>query len=741
MKPAIPVKRKSSQSAIDVWDELSELICEAGDDRGVIGDYPDPQRRLSLLEALVSPDVATSAEQLRTGKMLSDKLASLTQQFHTFSEIGNCPVVGITGMLNAGKSTLLATYLSPGGRRRVLRGVGNEQGTHRFVLWLPSLWWQQRELLSTLISFLASLFGHAPEQLSDDPEKAFAQYNGQLLSADSAAVALGRDGPGNSSRAASIDPLTVPLIASDQALNALGLGLLDCPDIQTGFLSGSASAEPASAKDQWNIVRQRKLARVGRLCSAFIVVSKFSSLHDTGLTDILTTLREAMPGVPRILAVNKVKSRYAPNVIHEQARGLLDRFGIQDLFIAYDYRSHMASTRIPPQPRRMAESTEPMPIFFAVSGSTPSQPVTTEHRYLHDLADQLDVGTLQLESLRSLTMQLENTLHDAFTWLGDCQNQRRELVRAAWQAMADACFEFMAERDSSGRAVGLRLQTSPAIIAQMSDSLCRQAPWSMRLSLKIDRSVRSLQQAVISGVNRLRLLQSATSGISRLVQLFRQGETGQVVTQVRLASEIERLDYQGCFSRLGESGLLAACDAAIARYRKEDSSRLDIVALDLWSQHVWKNMPLKKKLFVGAMPLVPIFAPLLAVTFIPFDGGGSAVLVFASLKELLAAAGIATMLTPATGGKETADIIQSEAAWTQLSDLFAVTCDSLGVKRPEDGQLPQVVYADVRRTLYASSLPSGLPIGQAAIPSWTMNSSFEARVRGLVAALDRDRLT
>jgi hypothetical protein len=53
-----------------------------------------------------------------------------------------CPILAVVGMLNAGKSSLVATFLSgkSEGDQRVLIGSGNTEGTHRFVLWLPESW-------------------------------------------------------------------------------------------------------------------------------------------------------------------------------------------------------------------------------------------------------------------------------------------------------------------------------------------------------------------------------------------------------------------------------------------------------------------------------------------------------------------------------------------------------------------------------------------------------------------------
>ena len=326
---------------LESWQRLSMLLTTRDVGTGLHRIFPIDAIPVSVLDALISESVAGSSEQHAAGRLLHDKLSGLLGQLSIFEQVSHCPVVAITGLLNAGKSSLLATYLSEAGRARVLRGVGNQQGTHRFVIWMPQVWWSQPELLSTLISFLTSVFGHPPEQLSDDINLAQQQYNGQVFTSS---LLAGVERP---ELAAARDPIAVPLIARDSGLDRLKLGLVDCPDIQTGFLDNPTSdlrgGELAAS-------RRSQLSKIGRLCSAFVIVSKLSSLHDEGLLQLLTTLRDAMPGVPRILAINKVKARYSPETVYSEARNLIDRFGIASVFGAYDYRSALTNERSPPAP-------------------------------------------------------------------------------------------------------------------------------------------------------------------------------------------------------------------------------------------------------------------------------------------------------------------------------------------------------------------------------------------------------
>lgn len=746
------------------WRQATDLMNRAGEDRGVHQLYPDPSCRLSLVAAAQSVDVAATPQQHRAGEVLSQRLAALVAQSQSIDQIGKCPVVGITGLLNSGKSSLLAAYLSSAGRNRVLRGTANNQGTHRFVLWLPDAWWHQSDLLTILKNYLTTLFGAEPEELAEEPAIAFAQYNGQLHS-----TAL----PANVGQADKwIDPLRVPLIAHDSALDALGLALLDCPDIQTAFAVGEPTSSRRTGEDndaaQTQRGRREQLARVGRLCSAFLVVSKLSSLHDETLLNILETLRDTMPGVRRLLAVNKVKARYAPAVVDEQARQLVQQFEIDEVYMAYDFRSHWAEYRLPPVPPQLImDPADPLPIFFRASNApeltAPNQTrpaqiaparivdTATSHaksdettaglrppvvaRYLQDLSQLLSPGSLVMESRRSVLDQLIEKSAETINWFEASQAQRQRQLHDAWQAIADACFAFMAQRDDNDQAIGLRLQTSPAIVAQMSDSLVRAAPWSMRASLAIDRSVRNLQTSIAGGVRRMRWLQSASSSVSQFLGSFRRGQTGKVVTADRFRQQLQRSDHRAVLAAWTPDLLTKSCEQALARFKQEDTVRLDNQWLDDWSKELWKHMTLKRKLYVGMMPLAPIFGPLLAVTLIPFDGAGTAVLVFATTKELLLAAGIAALALPTTSGGELQDLVESETALSQLSELFAVTCDSLGLPRPHAQQLPHITLAGVPRTLAPSHLTVKRPATQAVLSTWHLAPQFSKNLNSMLSTL------
>jgi hypothetical protein len=429
------------------WQQLAKLLTACDSANGVHRVFPAEPEFLSFLDALADDQLPASEALRDRGHHLHERLDGLLKQLAIFSRVSHCPVVAITGLLNAGKSSLLATYLSETGRSRVLRGVGNLQGTHRFVIWLPKLWWSDPELLNSMITLLSQIFGHPPEQLCDDPSEAQEQYNGKVFS-NSLTTAAPRQGVQTDDQSA--DPMSIPLIACDAALDELKLGLVDCPDIQTGFTSATLSSEVFGSALAAS--RREHLGKIGRLCSAFIVVSKMSSLQDEGLLQLLTTLRDAMPGVKRILAINKVKARYSAEVVAKESRALVDRFAISSVFAAYDYRSSLASELVPPAPMGLAcTPAEPQPIFFelAVHDCSRSNPEKARHShdsertshvtktdYLYHLSKRLDAGSLAIESHRSLSLQLQMSAAEALEWFTANQAARIQQLSHAWQAIA-----------------------------------------------------------------------------------------------------------------------------------------------------------------------------------------------------------------------------------------------------------------------------------------------------------------
>jgi len=194
------------------------------------------------------------AEQLRQGHVF---LAGLLQ----------APIVAVAGLINAGKSSLVAAFLSPEGRARVLRGVARRAGTHRFCLWTPAAWERDDAFRDALTRLLAEIFPEPPEPLDAAPEAAREQQRSRAH-------------------------LRRPLLAFDPALDAHGLCLLDCPDIQRRDTDDAAGRQS----------RLEALRAAGRICSGVLMVMPRNQLEIVQVADVL----EALPSALRIAAVNFV---------------------------------------------------------------------------------------------------------------------------------------------------------------------------------------------------------------------------------------------------------------------------------------------------------------------------------------------------------------------------------------------------------------------------------------------------
>src|SRR6056297_1323680 len=299
-------KRAAIPTAVD-WPSLLTLL-EDDDRRAAVKQDAPADRRESYLSSLRRIDAAAADHLLVAGR-----------QLHSATSLVDRPTVAIAGMLNSGKTSLVSTFLSPEGSERTLRGTENEAGTHRFVLWLPRAWKSDLELWQLLLSRIGDALGAAPEMLADDPAQAHRQYN---------------------NRGGDTTTLQVPLVATDPGLNVAGIGLLDCPDIVSDASLGLGSPED----------RRRLLGQAATLCSAFLVVSSAESSRDSNLSDLLQVASDLMPGVPRLLAVNKVRPPQSPDQVYETFSRLADAHGIDTTYIAYDFDVPKSRPFIPTPP-------------------------------------------------------------------------------------------------------------------------------------------------------------------------------------------------------------------------------------------------------------------------------------------------------------------------------------------------------------------------------------------------------
>ena len=656
------LRRSQPKSTID-WSSVMSLL-EDDDRRAVIERLHPSEGRESFLSALRRLDAASAVDLMAAGRRL-----------HTAEKLVDWPTVAVAGMLNSGKTSLVATFLSEQGRIRTLRGANNDQGTHRFVLWLPSAWQSDGELWGLLMSRIGDAVGQPPEMLSEDPQQAHRQYN---------------------NRRGTDQLLAVPLVATDAALDAIGLGLLDCPDIVSDEALGLGS--PA--------VRRELLRKAATLCSAFLVVSSAESSRDATLGELMRIASDLMPGIPRLLAVNKIRPGQTPDQVYETFGPLVRGHGIETIYAAYDYEVPASRPYIPvanDSPAvAMDRELDPLPVFFSLAEDADDNPpaAISDDRMLSALPQKLDRGQLFEKFRIALEAGLRSKIWDhGFSRIDRDADESIAATQQAQHCLLQASLEFFAHREIGGDVTELRLHQSERIIRQLSESFALTAPWYARWGVRLNAKVRRVFGGASDFVRQLAPSALAQKTAGEIKDKFSKGEYGGLVTPSRLTAAIERhggstllphwtsradesqrRSETGQASERGNSQWNDAAEAAITRFERDDFTSLDPRRLDEAVRQMWREVPTHKKLAAGLTPLAAMFAVFAGVLTIPIDFGGTALMLQASIPELFAAAGFTTLAAVWSGGHSTRNVGQQAAA-QQLADFHAVLCDTFGVAR------------------------------------------------------------
>lgn len=670
------------------------------------------QQTLHAISAASSPDWLPHAS-------LEAQWSEAIHRAQAMVESPACPVVAVLGMLNAGKSSLVATFLSESRSsapetpastsRRVLIGSANAEGTHRFVLWLPESWKQDTVIWGFLSQQIRSLFGCDGELLSDDPEVATKQYNAIAPQAitDLHGQAVVRS------------PIEIPLVATDPQLDRLGIALMDCPDVQTGLMNRGLEIPRQNARfDEASAsVAQARfdvLQRASALCSAFLIVLPANAMHDQTVSKLLHMLETRMPHVQRLLAVNRVPRKYNTSEIRREIEQLYHFAKLRRIYMAYNFDGPNHRERLPDPPADFPIAAQPpLPVFFRIDREVEIQPPAPipDEDWLLRLGEQLEGNALLADAIRSatttLSVQTSKSLEIAKDWI-HWQNRRCSDIH---QVIADACLDFSIDPNSPPSHPKLRLQASRAIVQQLAASLESTAPWWAKPGRWVQRIATASKESVSNATSWLKMpnwmLESGNAVGQWLRGRLHRGETGRVITADSLCDHLASRDSQGILN-LDDSperreAVRAACQRAIDRFQSESNTELDQTQIDSLTRKLWADMPMSKRVMSGLAPAGILFAPLLAVIMVPLDFGGSAVLVFASLKELLfaGAAGVGLVLASADSMPHLAE---SESAWQQWVDLVAILTDELGLQRPEADRAITVQLGNMARTLSNSSI-------------------------------------
>ncbi len=680
-------RRTKTTDAIQ-WRTVLPLLEDDDRRAPLIRVYPT-QGRESFLGALARIDPQAETAVRSAGK-----------QLHWAAEVVNYPTVAIAGMLNSGKTSLVATFLSEAGRKRTLRGTGNHEGTHRFVLWLPEKWKSDQECFGMLMSRIGDALGSPPETLSSDPAEAHRQYNNTVKS-----------------MAAS----SVPLVATDSGLDRAGIALLDCPDVVSDASFGLGSPEQ----------RRELLGRSATLCSSFIVVAAPEQARDATLSELLRIASEKMPGVPRLLAINKVRAKnQIPSQVHETFLPLIQRHGISALYAAYDFEVESCRAFIP---RELQNATahpisldDELPIFFSVApepDKNPPVPIAGD-RLLASLPSQLDRSKLSEQFQLALESGLRTAVWDeGYRLLKENTAQLTAESETARQCLLFASLEFFAVEEPGSGIQELRLHQSERILRQLSESFAATAPWYARWNVKVHSTIKRIFGGAGDFLRQLLPTAQMQSAAERVKQTINEGKVGGLVTAARLKNAIQNHSALAPWDK-SAAWLEEACETAMYRYDRDDFTSLDPRRLDAACREMWAQLGTKEKMKAGLTPLAMLLATFGGALMVPVDFGAT-VFASASIAELIAAAGL-TALAAHWSGRQSIETVGQQAARQQLADFHAVLCDTFGICRSE---------TPLSITIRGQSVPLPKPtiVQREPIapptPSFQLQPSFENELR------------
>ncbi|MFV0415922.1 MAG: hypothetical protein ACK5NG_06100 [Chthoniobacterales bacterium] len=590
-----------------------------------------------------------------------EKTQSFKRDFDFVCKFSLQPIVAVAGLINSGKSSLIASFLSPQGQARVLRGISKNEGSQRFTLWLPSSWKEEQNLRILLDDTLSQVFQHAPELLKEDPESALAQQ---------------RD----------IDKLSVPLLAFDSALDTLQISLFDCPDIQRRQ-PGEDSSSPTN-------LRLKVLSAAGNICAAVILVASRKEIEVREFHEITTQL----PAATQVYAINFLRRESPSDFLRDQAEILQassEKSAPFSCYLAYDFEvaaNRDFAPKIDPNFSATPNSSTGFPFFFeALPPDDTHDPNTPEaissDRSLRNLTQKLPPETMlqrrQRELLGNLLSEIENKLQSIDSELS---GTRHEITRAQ-RDLFDQLRALMQHGQDQ------RIKTDPEIALSLVESMRRTAPFDIRAALTLNHKIIKAFRSIAEGIQVLPA--SVADGFRRAKNALRPAAKEDFSVTSQSMESLLKIWSAGLKKSLStEQETSPWSDDAVAiisRFQNEERTNMSDQQWDTLTREAWKSAP---KMGARLFCLMPFLLALLAVAALPFDPTTitSHALIGITIKELVGATvagGVVGGLFGISGSKLLQRDLEAYIGRQQLSNLFAIACDRLGLPRQiPPGQKP-----------------------------------------------------
>lgn len=577
-------------------------------------------------------------------------------------ELGTVPIAAVYGTKNSGKSTIVRLFLSDKGRSRVLVGSLGKEGTHRFVFWLPESW-RADGRAEQARDMIEAACGERPVLLPEDSQAAHEEYNARRRGA--------RD-------------FGIPLVGFDSALDAEGIGLLDCPDIECPL-------DP-SAQGRTSHLRQAALEKLVRTCSAFCLVTTQERQESEALDTLVDVLQQHAPGMRFYYILNKA---YRGNPV-EEIVGDIDRRLKKWEHAELIRRSYFAY--FDEAVHTNAKPPEPTPTRDGDPG-------------FHEIRRELDAGAMQRERIGSRLKAFEAVLREV--------KERLEGIAASAKSVAadaqEAIIRFL-EREYVTDEGEVRVFSPSRSSAEILNSVMRAAPKTVKAAAFLPDQAGKAMKWV--GRKFVELKETAIPWTIKTKEVPRDEiKIGRAVSGSDFAHQL--LGRKFMLPDVDETTLVGIWDEAVRRVDKfSEDQVMDREVLDEMSQQFWREIPLGKK-FKVYLHLLGAAAALAALGFLSqLDGGLVTIpLLHAKLSlgayEILAillGAPIGASLTSHPNTQRMKADVQSRIAAPQLGALLQGLLDQLFIPYPEDADLRTLKKSRERVVLTLPQLEEKLPV-------------------------------
>lgn len=571
----------------------------------------------------------------------SDNLNRLLTEQAALDGLAKFPVIGILGMLNSGKSSLVRSFLGDAGQSRIPIGIAPEDGTQRFVFWLPEAW-RKGHGLSQMKEFIKDNFGTLPELLSEQAKEAKQQY-------------------GDVSR------FKIPLIAFDSGLDQRQVAFLDCPDIQREMAGESLDEEPQALM----VSKSRKdaLARTAELCSAFVLVSELRKLETKLFHDFLRSVRQVIPGLPIFTALNQAPGERSGAAWCEAFSGLFAELELDRVYLAFDFNDGRSRGELPEDVKAEWDSLKDKdrnPLVFFTEEPTSSAP-----RLLTNMPTAQSPGR----------------------WMG-------KRIILGWQEFAARCEKTEASIEQKGSEIEERRKAATEAIKQaVEEVLIEEDQIKMPLALAshlLEKAIRDTAPRLLRPLIDMRSeAEKRLKGVRFLCSYLKGKLSG--TTPEQMESAIKKKFEQ-------ENGVsINDLHEALQNHAHTHTLELDAETLKAGSQHAferwisrfdtfahsvdrdelktyvkksWDDMPRVQKWWFGTKVAGVAALSVLAVWLAPFDGGTTVVLA-TSLGSVLGG------ITAVFATKDFDKYLRSTLGQRTFSELTAYLLDAFGLPRSD----------------------------------------------------------